>query len=98
MVYDKTGGAMSEINWDVFVKDVESNRLKKKISLRHLSEIIDVHYSGISRMLNGSGCSVHMFISLCQWMGKDPRGYLSAPNDDGERVHRREQGYQRHRE
>lgn len=65
-----------------FADDVHEKRVmsggRHIMSLRTISDITGIHYSTISRVINGESPNpdLQTLIALCKWMNKSPDNYI----------------------
>ena len=66
----KIGGP--SIDWTAFAEYLRGRMHRFNISLRELQRLSGVHYSTLSRVVNGKQCLAVTYLTLCAWMMLEP--------------------------
>lgn len=74
-----------KIDWSRLGRAIVDIREICGISIRDLAKDLKISHSAISRVENGKPVSAGSFLSLCSFVGTDPRNFAKEPPHDNPR-------------
>jgi transcriptional regulator with XRE-family HTH domain len=66
------------IAWTRLAEAVRTTRQTRRLRLSEVQAMTGVSKSGLSRTEHGRPCTVEVFMTLCAWIGSDPRSFTKA--------------------